>query len=373
MSNVLTHYNYLHAIPEPGLQEFKTAAYLAAKLEAAGYAVTCHIGGATGIVGIYDSGLPGPVLGIRADMDALTHIIDGKTIQRHTCGHDAHCAMLLTAAEEIIAENSIKKGKLKIIFQPAEETGAGAKIMLEAGVIDDIDILLGMHIRPIQECRSGQIIEAMYYSSSCTIKAIIKGIPAHGARPHLGVNAIDGAIAAITAVNAIHMNPVVACSAKCTRFLCDSGVTNAIPERAAITFDIRAQYNDTMKELKEKVIRAIHAGAATVGATVESLEIPTELPAAELDPEITKILGDIIVESFGKEALCPPFTTPGGEDFFWYTSKLPHLKAGFTGLGVDAEPGLHHPDMHFDLSALENGVIIHKKSIIKFLNESCTD
>ena len=125
MSNVLTHYNYLHAIPEPGLQEFKTAAYLAAKLEAAGYAVTCHIGGATGIVGIYDSGLPGPVLGIRADMDALTHIIDGKTIQRHTCGHDAHCAMLLTAAEEIIAENSIKKGKLKIIFQPAEETGAG--------------------------------------------------------------------------------------------------------------------------------------------------------------------------------------------------------------------------------------------------------
>ena len=90
MSEVLNFYNYLHTIPEEGFQEFKTSVFLAEKLESYGYDVTRNVGGETGIIGIYDSGRPGPVVALRADMDALGHIIDGKHVSRHTCGHDGH-------------------------------------------------------------------------------------------------------------------------------------------------------------------------------------------------------------------------------------------------------------------------------------------
>jgi amidohydrolase len=366
MLRVQEHYEYLHTIPEAGLQEYKTAAYVADQLEQAGFSVQRGVNGSTGVVGVYDSGLPGPVLGIRADMDALTHHIQGKTVQRHTCGHDGHCAMLLAAAEASLQKRLVHKGKLKIIFQPAEELGIGAKLMVEGGVVDDVNILLGMHVRPIQECRKGEVIQAMLYSASAKITAVIHGMQAHGARPHLGINAIDGAVAAVSAVNAIHMDPSVSFSAKCTRFLADSGVTNAIPGEAAIVFDIRAQYNEIMKQLRGKMIQAIQAGAATVGATAD-IDISEGCPAAELDPDITKRLGCIITDTLGEKACKPPMTTPGGEDFFWYVIKRPRIKAGFTGLGVDAQPGLHHPDMHFDVPSLENGVRIHMASIVEFL------
>ena len=99
MSDVLQHFQYLHTIPEPGMKEFKTSDYVASVLSREGYRIIRNLGGSTGIAGIWDSGIPGPVLGIRADMDALAHVIDGKTVYRHSCGHDGHMAMLLAAAE----------------------------------------------------------------------------------------------------------------------------------------------------------------------------------------------------------------------------------------------------------------------------------
>ena len=366
MSNVLKHYDYLHTIPELGLQEFKTSAYLAEKLEQAGYTVTKNIGGATGVVGVYDSGNPGPTLALRADMDALGHIIDGIPCARHTCGHDGHSSVVLTAAEELIKEQAVKKGKLKILFQPAEEIAAGAITMVEGGAIDDVDMIIGSHIRPEEECKKGYAIPAMWYSASATADVLIHGKPAHGARPHLGVNVIDAAAAAINAVNAIHLNPNFSYSAKATRFLCDAGVTNAIPSLAHLNWDVRSEKNDVMQMLQEKIKSAIEAGVATVGATAE-INFIKELPAAELDDEVSDLLADCISEVLGKDGLLPPFTTAGGEDFFFYKKLKPSIKAGFFGLGVNATPGLHHPDMHFDKDALEIGVKIFKTAVNKVL------
>jgi amidohydrolase len=339
---------------------------LADKLEKAGFQTTRHVGGTTGIIGVYDSGIAGPTLALRADMDALGHVIDGVHCARHTCGHDAHSSMVLTAAEELIKEKAIQKGRLKILFQPAEELGTGALAMIKGGAIDDVDMLLGLHIRPEEECKAGQAIPAMYYSASGTIETVITGVPAHGARPHLGVNAIDAAVGAIQAVNAIHLNPNLSYSAKATKFLCDSGVTNAIPSDARVFWDIRAQFNSTMDELRTKVLQAIQTGAATVGAKAEA-KVIKEIPAAELDEEMTAILAESIREVLGDEGLLKPFSTAGGEDFFFYTRENPKIKAGFFGLGVNAAPGLHHPDMHFDVAAIDNGVKILKIAVKKVL------
>ncbi len=357
MSTVTEYYTYLHTIPERGFDEEKTAAFVEKELRSFGYDVTPNLNGKTGIMAVYDSGMPGPVVALRADMDALGHIIDGKPCAIHSCGHDAHMSMLLAAAKIIKADGLVNKGKLKLLFQPAEELGTGAKSLLEAGVIDDVEYIFGAHVRPLEEAHYGQASPAIHYASSSKMIVTFHGKPAHGARPHLGVNAIDAAVAAVNAVNAIHLNPTANYSAKATRFICDAGVTNSIPSTAVVTWDLRAQYNDIMTELRAAFKPAVEAAAATVGATV-TIDDSEKIPAAELHEEATALLRESITDVVGEDNVLAPICTPGGEDFFFYTAAKPELKAGFFGLGCDLTPGLHHPLMKFNVDALDTGVSI---------------
>jgi amidohydrolase len=366
VSKVLEHYHYLHEIPELGFQEVKTSAYIADQLEKAGLKVTRNINNTTGIVAEIDSGVPGPVLALRADMDALGHIIDGVPCARHTCGHDGHSSVVLTAASALLQEGTVKRGRLKILFQPAEELGAGALSMIEGGALDDVEMILGFHLRPLEECVVGQAVPAVLYSACSTLEATITGQPAHAARPHLGVNALDAAVQAVQAVNALHLSPGLTWSVKATRFLCDAGVTNSVPDEARVVWDLRSQENGPMTQLKEQVTRAITHSVAALGATAE-VRVLKEMPAAEIDDEATAVIRAAIVEVLGEEGALPIRTTPGSEDFFYYPVKRPGVKAGFWGLGTNLTPGLHHPDMRFDLSSLEIGVQIFKACVRKVL------
>lgn len=348
-------YADLHAIPEIGLQEVKTSAYLAQALTKAGYEVKTGLGG-TGVTGLLKSGNPGPTVGLRADMDALAHEIDGKPCAIHSCGHDAHCSMVLTVAEEIV-RGGITKGNVKIIFQPAEEVLVGALNMVEAGAVDDVDILLGLHLRPQQEAKGGQATPALYHGASYVVDAQIQGLTAHGARPHLGVNAIDAAAAVIQAVNAIRINPIVPSSAKTTQIQAGGPASNAIPASAKLVFDLRAQENPVMDELIAKVENAVSHGAQTVGATGFA-KVRGGCPAAEYDKETVALVKEAIVAVLGEENLLPEVVTPGGEDFHYYVKKKPNLKTAYFGLGVDLLPGLHSPEMNFNKDFLINGVNI---------------
>ncbi|WP_336778915.1 M20 peptidase aminoacylase family protein [Pantoea sp. USHLN256] len=366
MSNVLEHYHYLHEIPELGFQEFKTSAYIADQLESAGIKVTRGINNTTGIVAEIDSGKPGPVLALRADMDALGHIINGVACARHTCGHDGHSSVVLSAAQQLLKEGAIKRGRLKLLFQPAEELGAGALAMIEGGALDDVEMILGFHVRPLEECHVGQATPAVIYSACSTLEATIKGTPAHAARPHLGVNALDAAVQAVQAVNAIHLPPGLTWSVKATRFLCDAGVTNSVPDEARVVWDLRSQENAPMDLLKEKVTLAIQHSVAALGASA-NVVVLKEMPAAEIHEEATAVIRAAIVDVLGEEGLLETKTTPGSEDFFYYPVKNPQVKAGFWGLGTNLVPGLHHPDMRFELSSLEIGVQIFKAAVVRVL------
>lgn len=366
MSKTLAHYQHLHQIPELGFVEFKTSAYIAEALEAAGYKVTRNVNGTTGIVGELDSGKPGPVMALRADMDALGHIIDGQRVARHTCGHDGHSSVVLATAQEAIKEGLVKKGRLRILFQPAEELGTGALAMVDGGALDDVDMLLGFHVRPLEECPMGRAVPAMLYSACATVEATITGLPAHAARPHLGINALDAAVAAVQAVNTVHLAPNLTWSVKATRFLCDAGVTNSVPDIATVCWDLRSQYNEPMDELKAKVLKAIEHSVAAIGATAE-IRVMKEMPAAIVNDEITAIIAASIVEVLGEEGLTEPKFTPGSEDFFHYPRQRPQVKTGFWGLGANLTPGLHHPEMRFDLEALEIGVRVFKGCINRVL------
>lgn len=365
MSRVKEIRNHIHSNPEPSNHEEKTAAYLAGELKKAGYDVLTGISG-HGVVGTIKGKEAGPVLALRGDMDALLHVVGGKETAVHSCGHDANCAMVLSMAEEI-AKTGIKRGTLKIIFQPAEENLTGAVGMLEAGVADDIDYMMGIHLRPVQEAKLGQATAALYHGASTMYRASIHGKVSHGARPHLGVNAIDAAMLVVNAINTIKENPGEAWSAKTTIFNSNGVVTNAVPDRVDLAFDIRSAGNDIMDSLVKKVTNIVETAPQAIGATgkVESIG---GVPGSEYDQEMIDLVGEAIINVMGKDALIPPIITPGGDDFHFYKRHKPSIKAGFVGLGADLTPGLHDPAMKFNDDALPNGVKILVYAVNKILN-----
>ncbi len=363
--NIIETYDYLHTIPEVGFEEVQTAAFLATELEKLGLKVTRNVG-KTGVVGMYDSGVAGPTLMVRADMDALPFVTDeGEKYNKHACGHDAHCAMQLEAVKNALS--TIKKGKLKVLFQPAEEILTGALAIIDAGVIDDVDIALGMHVRPIQDIEDGTLAPAVKHSASTFIHVHIEGVGTHASRPHLGVNALEAATQIVNAVNAIKVNPTLAWSCKVTGIHGGMLASNIIPDKAKMIFDVRAQTNELMDELLKKFEMAVVNGAAAVGAKAEVVFPGGVIPAAQLNDEMTAMIAETIKEVMGEDKLRPEILNPGGEDFHYYAYKFPNLKAGYFGVGAGVTPGLHAKDMELNKNSLENGAKVMAAMITKIL------
>jgi len=371
-NSVVEFYTNLHTMPELGFEEIKTTAYIANMLHQFGYIVQTGkqaTGAQTGVIGILRGAEPGPVLAIRADIDALPYVIEGKPCVIHACGHDANMSIVLALAK-FAAEQKIKKGTLKLIFQPAEEVasknGSGSQRMARAGAIDDVDILLGLHLRPLQEAGKGQASPALWHGAGYTIAADIKGKTAHGARPHLGINAIDGAAAAIMAVNSIRVDPGVSSSVKVTQISAAESAVNTVPNIAHIVFDLRAQTNEVMEELMNKTIQAIENGAATVGAK-SNITLQEGFAGADYDAKLTKQMKDAIIEVLGEGGLLDPIVTTGVDDFHFYKQHKKSLKTAFMGLGCNMKEGLHNPQMSFDIESLADGVQIMNTMVNKIL------
>ena len=364
---VLDLFGKLHLIPEKGFEEYKTSRLLADELKACGYEVTENVGGKTGIIGILDSGVPGPTLALRADMDALEYVIDGVTVNRHTCGHDAHSSMVMATAKRAI-EDGIKKGKLMIVFQPAEEKLYGAISMIESGLLDDVDEMFGIHIRPVDDTCLGKATPAVWHSASTVFTVKVKGISAHGARPHLGVNAVDIAVSIVNAINAIRVKPSVPHSIKVTNVSVGGDTYNSIPDELFMAMDIRSQDNDVMDDMKTKVETILKGISSAYGGGYEIIS-SGGVPAAEFDPEMIQVAEEAILDVLGKDGSIGHLYNPGGEDYHHFTRMLKKCKSGYIGLGADATPGLHHKDMTFNTDCLILGVDILSKVVEKRLNK----
>ena len=361
-AELVESYKYLHSIPELGLQEHKTSAYLAQELRKAGYEVREGIGG-TGVMGTLRGKETGLVFALRADMDALpvtenTGLPYASTHAgvMHACGHDAHCAMLLHAARSIASTGGIRRGTLKIVFQPAEELLAGARGFLESGALSDVEEIVGMHVRPKEEAKVGQATPAVCYGGTTQMKARIHGRAAHSARYHQGVNVIEAVAAMVNNLNAIHLNPMLAHSVKITQCVVPSKAVNIIPEFAEISLDLRAQTNEIMDELSRRARKAVEDGATAVGAAVE-IEQTGTVPSADFDPVLLEAARASIKAVLGEENLLAPIITPGSEDFCCYKVEG-GIKSAFIGVGGDMSPGLHTADARLDIAVLPLGAKI---------------
>ncbi|HHY74878.1 MAG TPA: amidohydrolase [Bacillus bacterium] len=364
-------FDYLHQNPEPSWQEYETTVYLKTLLESYGFTVQTF-DDCTGLV--VEVGEGNICVGVRADIDALWQNVDGIFRANHSCGHDAHMTMVIGTMLLLKEMNAWpKNGKLKFIFQPAEEKGTGALKLIEKGVVDNLDFLYGVHLRPLEELKFGEASPATFHGSATFMTGIIRGVDAHGARPHLGQNAIEVGATLVNELNRIHINPMVPASVKITSFHAGSETGNLIPGEATFSLDLRAQTNEVMIELTNRVIHLAEI-IATLYQVEISLTTTGYVAAATVDETAKSFMEQAIIETLGQENNKAPIITPGGEDFHFYTLKRPNIKATMLGLGCDLQPGLHHPKMSFNREAMYNGIeIITRAVLYTFEKANCLE
>lgn len=353
-------FTHLHNYPEISWEETATTAYLQTLLEQEGFHVEAF-SDMTGLVVTIGSGKP--VVGLRTDIDALWQEVNGKWKANHSCGHDGHMTMAIGTLLVLKELGLPTVGTIKVLFQPAEEKGTGALAFLQKGIVDDCDFLYGVHVRPIQELRDGFAAPAILHGSAKMMTGEIIGTDTHGARPHLGTNAIEVMAMLVQSIHSIHVDPMVPHSAKMTMFQAGGASANIIPGKAIFSLDVRAQTNEVMDVLMQKINKIMKSAEALFDVRIQT-DIKAEIAAAQVDPIAISIMEEAIKESIGESHVHPPIITPGGEDFHFYTLHRPQLKATMLGLGCDLTPGLHHPEMTFNRERLLTGIEILSRTVI---------
>lgn len=360
---LLSIFKHLHDHPEISWQEVNTTNYIVELLEREGFQPKRF----EHFTGLYvDVGKGTPLVGLRADMDALWQEVDGQMCANHSCGHDGHMTMGIGVLLLLKQLNKQLNGAVRVIFQPAEEKGGGALKVIEQGVVDSLAYLFSVHVRPIQELQDGHFSPALFHGAAKAFVGEIIGEDAHAARPHLGQNAIEIGAAIVHSLATIHHDPMVPASLKLTRFQAGGDSTNIIPGRAEFSIDVRAQRNDVMEKLEEQILRQIEAITRLYGVKIHITEV-TNIVAAQVNEQAQAIMAQAIVDTVGEGNLQPAIHTPGGEDFHYYSVKRPQLKATMLGLGCGLSPGLHHPQMTFNENRLITGVEILTRTVLSAL------
>ncbi|MBM7610653.1 amidohydrolase [Lysinibacillus composti] len=339
-------FDHFHAYPEVSWKEFETTKKIASILDELNikYYTFPDVTGLVAEIGTGDE-----VIAVRADIDALWQEVDGKMRANHSCGHDANISMVLGALIQL-KDLPLQK-RIRFIFQPAEETGGGAIAMVKHGVVDDVSYLFGVHLRPIEELPFGKVTPAIHHGAALFLQGSIHGIDAHGARPHQGKNAIDVVFAIQQMLQNLHINPFEVYSAKLTKIVADGGSVNIIPGNATFSIDVRAQKNSVLAELQARLDEGFKSIKNMFNTDIK-WQWMDRTPGADVSKEATEIATSAIIEALGDQSLEKPISTPGSDDFHYYTVLRPNLKATMIGIGADLEPGLHHPNMTFNKEAL---------------------
>jgi len=326
-------YRDLHAHPELGFAEHRTAGIVAARLRDLGYQTTAGVG-RTGVVGLLANG-DGPTVLLRADMDALPVLErtgldyasaargvspDGKDVPvMHACGHDVHVACLLGAAAELAADPGSWSGTLMLVFQPAEELGNGAQAMIDDGLFDRFGVpavVLGQHVAPIPAGLLG-LRSGAAFAATDSLKIVLHGSGGHGSRPETTVDPILMAAAVVQRLQGIVARELPAAeSAVVTVGALHAGtVANVIPDDAELLLSIRAFDQSVRGRVLKAIDRIVTAESAASGATVAP-EIISEgaFPVVVNDPAACARVSDAFAADLGPGLVLDPGPVTGSED-----------------------------------------------------------
>ncbi len=354
---------HIHANPELMYDVQRTAALVSGKLRSFGCDAVVDGLGRTGVVGVIRGRKAGSrVIGLRADMDALpikeeTGLAYKSTVpgKMHACGHDGHTAMLLGAAK-YLAETRNFAGTAVVIFQPAEETGAGARAMVQDGLIDrfGIEQVFGMHNYPGLPVGEFAMRSGATMASADDIVIDIEGKGGHAARPHLAVDTVlVGAqiVNQLQSIVARNVDPLQSAVVSITVF--EAGkATNVIPQYARLRGTARSLTPQTRDLLSRRVREVVEGTARLYGAKVE-LTYTFGYPVVVNAERQTGLAAAVAAEIAGADKVdtdCPPMM--GAEDFAYMLEERP---GAFIYLGNGDSAGLHHPAYNFNDEAIPFG------------------
>ena len=345
---------YLHAHPEVGFECHKTTAFIVERLKEFG-ADEIHTGIAkSGVLAIINGQGDGPTMGLRADMDALpikeTTGSDYASVHEgimHACGHDGHTTMLLGAAK-YLAETRNFSGRVALIFQPAEEAGGGAGVMVQEGVLErfDIERLFALHAAP------GLAVGQFATTAGPILAAVdmfdihIKGKGGHVASPHLSVDPIVAACGITQSVQTIvsrSRSPFDDLIVSITQIHTGSA-DNIIPDTAYINGTVRTFSRDTQTMVKKRLKEIVEGQASAYGVKAE-LIYQEDYPPTINDAAETEFAAEVAQEIVGAENVSTNWAkNMGAEDFSFFLENRP---GAFVFIGNGDSEGLHHPAFDF--------------------------
>ena len=364
----------IHINPELSFQEDQTAAMVAELLEGWGYRVQTGVG-RTGVVAEKGSG--GPVIGLRADMDALPiqEADDRPYASRnpgvmHACGHDAHTAMLLGVAR-LLAEEDFP-GTVRLLFQPAEEDDddegvSGAPRMIQDGALEGVKHIIALHVDSSEPVGTIAIDDGPVSAGVDTFYAAVIGRGGHGAAPHRAldpIHIVGHVILALHGIISRRMNPhhpaVVTIGS-----LHAGEASNVIPERVELSGTIRYMDPDDQQTIHQEVERTLQIAVA-MGAECE-LKIVKGYPPAFNDPGVAGLLERTAIELFGERKVKAPKDSMGAEDFGFMTNLAPGAMF-MLGCRIEGDERKHHnPRFDIDENCLPYGTALLAEGALRLL------
>jgi amidohydrolase len=368
-----------HAHPELGFHEDRTAGIIAKELTALGLEVRTGVGG-TGVVALLEGANPGPVVLVRADMDALP--ISEETGApyasqnpgvMHACGHDGHTAILLTVAKLLNSHRSQLSGTVKYMFQPAEEGMGGAERMIEDDVLENpkVDVALALHVWNEKPVGWIGIASGPVMAGAEIFKIKVQGKGGHGAVPHLSVDPILASAQIVTALQGIVARNVAplqtAVVSVCT---IHGGETfNVIPPAVEMTGTIRTFEPAVRTLVQERFEKTVHSISEGMGCLAD-IEMQLLTPATINNPETAMCVQAAARCLFSEADInTTNYITMGSEDFAFILEKVPgcffFIGSANPEKGLDA--GHHHPKFDIDEAALPRGAALMVATIIDLL------
>ena len=345
-----------HKYPELSFKEFRTSKIVAEKLKNFGIETKKNIG-KTGVVGILKGEKNGPTIALRADMDALpiqeTNDISYKSVNKgvmHACGHDAHTAMLLGAAEALSKMRHEIKGEIRFIFQPAEEGFGGAKYMIKDGAIDNVDEIYGMHVWNYQKSGTVGVQSGPVMAAADIFTIEINGIGGHGAAPQGTVDSIVVASHLIQSLQTIvsrNTNPLE--STVVTIGQINGGYNfNIIADKVILNGTARSYTNNNKTIIKKRMKEIINGIEKMYNAKIK-LNYKDGYPPLINDERASKNVSNAATKIVGSNVI-KPYLSMGGEDFSYYTNKIPGCFF-FLGTSPKDRPPMSTPQhcSHFDI------------------------
>lgn len=374
---------HFHQFPELSNREVKTGTRIAELLRGMGIEVQ-HPVAKTGVVGILRGAKPGPVIGLRADIDALpvtersslpfasrekSTFNDMETGVMHACGHDGHMAILLGVADILSRNKSELKGTIKFIFQPAEEGAppgeeGGASLMIKEGVMDNpkVDIVFGLHIQSLVPLGTVAYRAEGLMASVDNLNIKVKGRGAHGATPWDSVDPIVVASQIVLGLQTVvsRQTELTKAAAVITVGSFHAGIRrNIIPEEAILEGTIRTFDADMQKKVHEKIRTTATRMAESAGATAE-VTIDVLYPVTYNDPALTRQMAPTLERVLGKDKAKVISPVTMAEDFSFYQQKVPgfffFVGAYPADMKPTAQPTHHTADFMIDERCLVIGV-----------------